>query len=160
SQGIMVTGANITIDGCSTPPPGITLQGAGLYIHGDAVLTAAGEPGVHDLIVRNIRTRSTTSDRLSPLGPDRFRVAYGASNIVLDRVSADDAGDGNIDITNHSHDVTVSWSIFSNPQSTHNILLAYQPSHLTMHHNLLMKSSDRNPFSAYDYNGAWPDSCY
>lgn len=157
--GLLVTVANLTIDGCSAQKPGITLQGAGLYIHGssDPYPACPGGCDVHDIIVRNIRARNATNDGTSS---DGFRVAYSAYNIVFDHVSADYSGDGNMDITEHSHDVTVSWSIFSNAKSTHNSLLAYQPSYLTMHHNIFMTSGDRNPFSAYDYNGAWPDACY
>src|SRR5262249_49860281 len=130
--GVLVTGANLTIDGCNAPYPGITLQGAGLYIHGSsdpypACIDSSGNPigcDVHDIIVRNIRVRHATGDARSS---DGFRVAYSAYNIVFDHVSADYSGDGNIDITEHSHNVTVSWSIFSNPKSTHNSLLAYEP---------------------------------
>jgi hypothetical protein len=156
--GIFVKGAYLTIDGCSAPSPGITLTGAGLYIHGKNDTSLIGGPyDVHDVIVRNLRARNTTNDRRSS---DGFRVAYGAYNIVFDHVSADYSGDGNIDITQLSYNVTVSWSILSNPKSTHNTLLAYQPWNLTMHHNLFMNSTDRNPFSGYDYNGAWPSPCY
>ncbi|HEV8718314.1 MAG TPA: hypothetical protein VGX03_36540 [Candidatus Binatia bacterium] len=156
--GIFVKGAYLTIDGCSAPFPGVTLTGASLYIHGSGDSSLIGGPyDVHDIIVRNIRARKTTNDGSSS---DGFRVAYSAYNIVFDHVSADYSGDGNIDITQLSYNVTVSWSIFSNPKSTHNSLLAYQPWNITMHHNIFMKSTDRNPFSGYDYNGAWPSPCY
>ena len=163
NRGILVLGANITIDGCSAPSPGITLYGAGLYLHGarDTSLCNGG-CDVHDIIVRNIRTRNTIFDvQPEPRGADGFRVAYGAYNIVFDHVSAQGAGDGNIDITEHSHDVTVSWSIFAAPAKVQlNSLLAYNEWQLTMHHNLFTKSFDRNPDSAFDYNSNWPDPCY
>src|SRR5262249_31968766 len=101
----------------------------------------------------NLRARSTIDDG--------FRVAYGAYNIIFDHVSAYDAGDGSIDITEHSHHVTVSWSILANPaQKQLNSLLAYNESSLTMHHNLFTKAIDPNPDAAYDSNDHWPDPCY
>ena len=136
---ILVRGANLTIDGCSAPSPGITLQGGGLYLQGDQ--------GAHDLIVRNLRVRGAY---------DGFRVAFGAYNIVLDQVSSQGASDGNIDITEDSHDITVSWGIFADPVSKTNSLLGYRALRLTMHHNLFIQSVDRNPNAGYDYTGLKP----
>ena len=138
SDGILVTGSFLTIDGLSALAPGITLKGGGLYMHGNK--------GAHDVIVRGIRVRDAIDDG--------FRVAYGGYNIVIDHVSSQGAGDGNVDITESSHDVTVSWSIFVDPVSGKNSLLAYRASRLTMHHNLFMEAGDRNPDLAYDYSGA------
>jgi len=162
SKGILLKGANITIDGCSAPSPGITLTGAGLYIHGplDPSPACPGGCDVHDVIVRNIRTRATTSDRRSLLGPDGFRVAYGAHDIVFDHDSANGAGDGDIDVTENSYNVTVDWSIFSAPKSNHAIMFNYKPYLLTMNHDLIMKSADRNPYEGFDYDGTFPSPCY
>jgi pectate lyase len=135
---IRVKGSYITIDGSSAPAPGITLKGAGLYIYGNA--------GAHDVIVRNIRVRDALDDG--------FGVAYGGYNIVFDHVSAQGSVDGNIDITADSHDVTVSWSIFADPATQKNSLMAYHAQRITMHHNLFIESTDRNPNIAYDYASA------
>jgi pectate lyase len=138
SSPIRVKGSYITIDGSSAPAAGITLKGAGLYIYGSA--------GAHDVIVRNIRIRDAADDG--------FGVAYGGYNIVFDHVSAQGSGDGNIDITADSHDVTVAWSILADPMAQKNSLMAYRAQRVTMHHNLLVEAVDRNPNIAYDYSGA------
>jgi pectate lyase len=138
SSPIRVKGSYITIDGSSAPAPGITLKGAGLYIYGNA--------GAHDVIVRNIRVRDALDDG--------FGVAYGGYNVVFDHVSAQGSVDGNIDITADSHDVTVAWSIFADPMTQKNSLMAYHAQRITMHHNLFMESIDRNPNISYDYASA------
>jgi hypothetical protein len=157
--GLLVKGANLTIDGCSAPAPGITLHGAGLYLHGssDPFPACPGGCEVHDIIVRNLRVRNAAREGSHT---DGFRIAYGAYNIVLDHVSAARSADANIDITERAHNVTVSWSIFAHPASTRNSLLAYQPSSVTMHHNLFLRANDREPAAGFDYEGAWPDPCY
>lgn len=137
SSPIRVRGAYITIDGTSAPAPGITLKGAGLYIYGNA--------GAHDVIVRNIRVRNAIDDG--------FGVAYGGYNIVFDHVSAQGSVDENLDLTADSHDVTVAWSIFADPAAQINSLIGYRAQRITMHHNLFIDSTDRNPNISYDNNG-------
>ncbi|HEV8718315.1 MAG TPA: CARDB domain-containing protein [Candidatus Binatia bacterium] len=142
---IETKGPFLTIDGLSAPAPGITLSGAGLYLMGYSSEWGFDNHS-HDIIVRGLRIRDAAEDA--------FRIAYNAYNIVLDHVSAQGAGDGNIDVTEGSHDVTVSWSIFADPVDQLNSLLAYRAQHISMHHNLFVASSDRNPFMGYDYEGA------
>src|SRR5262249_13268935 len=147
SAAIETKGPFLTIDGLSAPAPGITLKGEGLYMMGYSSHDGFDNHS-HDIIVRGLRVRDSDDDA--------FRVAYNAYNIVLDHVSALGAGDGSIDVTEGSHDVTVAWSIFADPASQLNSLLGYQAWHVSMHHNLFLGSSDRNPAAGYDYNGAWP----
>ena len=126
---LYVRGAFITIDGFTAPPPGITLRNRGLVIRGSR--------GAHDVIVRGIRVRNSPADGIS--------VSGGAYNVVIDRVSVHGSGDGNIDITENSRDITVSWSIFADPSSGKNMLIKYNPSRVTLHHNLFVQGSSRNP---------------
>ena len=141
SDYIYVTGAFITIDGLSAPSPGITLRNRGLIIRGNR--------GAHDVIVRGIRVRGSAIDG--------FQVAYGAYNVVLDHVSAAGSGDGNIDITEGSHDVTVSWSIIAGTNK--NMLVKYNPSRVTLHHNLFVQGQGRNPqVRIDDANGVATDT--
>jgi hypothetical protein len=73
---------------------------------------------------------------------DGIQVAYGAHNVVIDRVSVAGSSDGNVDIT-ESRDVTVSWSIIGDNKKS--MLIKYQPSRVTLHHNALVGSLERNP---------------
>jgi hypothetical protein len=124
---LYVLGASVTIDGFTAPAPGITLKNYGLIIRGNK--------GAHDVIVRGIRIRNAAIDGI--------QVAYGAFNVVIDHVSVTGSADGNIDITEGSRDVTVAWSIIG--ANGKNMLIKYNPSRITMHHNLLVASTSRNP---------------
>lgn len=127
---IYVGGAFVTIDGFTAPPPGITLKNRGLIIRGNR--------GAHDVIVRGIRVRDSSIDGI--------QVAYGAYNVVIDHVSIRGSADGNIDITEGSRDVTVSWSILAEPVGeSKNMLVKYNPSRVTLHHNLFVRARQRNP---------------
>ena len=130
SNHIFVRGAFITIDGFTAPSPGITLKGWGLFIR--------GIDGAHDVIVRNIRVRNSVNDGM--------QIKNGAYNVIISHVSIDGSTDENIDITEDSHDVTVAWSILGDPLPTHpkSMLIKYNPSRITLHHNLF-KAKERNP---------------
>jgi hypothetical protein len=124
---LYVLGANITIDGFTAPAPGITLKNYGLIVRGNK--------GAHDIIVRGIRIRGAAIDGI--------QVAYGAYNVVIDHVSVTGSADGNIDITEGSHDVTVSWSIIG--ANDKNMLVKYNTSRVTLHHNVFTASAQRSP---------------
>lgn len=134
---LYVRGAFITIDGTSAPPPGITLRNRGLIVRGSR--------GAHDVIVRGIRVRNSAIDGI--------QVAYGAYNVVIDHVSIAGSGDGNLDITEDSHDVTVSWSVLAAPASGKSMLIKYNPARVTLHHNLFVNANGRNPNVSIDNAG-------
>lgn len=124
---LFLGGPYVTIDGTSAPAPGITLRHRGLIIRGNR--------GVHDVVVRDLRIRGALHDGI--------QVAYGAFNVVIDHVSVDGSGDGNIDITEGSHDVTVSWSVMS---GTHkNMLVKFAAARVSLHHNAFVEGASRNP---------------
>jgi hypothetical protein len=125
---LRVRGAFVTIDGSTAPPPGITLRNRGLILHGTA--------GAHDVVVRQLRIRN------SPV--DGIQIAGGASRILIDHVSIHGSGDGALDITGAAHDVTVSWSIFNERVNPKAMLIKYNASRVTLHHNLFV-SMGRNP---------------
>ncbi len=137
---IQVTGAFVTIDGSTAPPPGITITNRGLQIRGTA--------GAHDVVVQHVRVRDAAASEST----DCIQVSHGAYNVVLDHVSTAGCGDGNIDVTGDpsgvappAHDVTVSWSILAEPRSGKAMLVKYGASRLTLHHNLFLRSVTRNP---------------
>jgi hypothetical protein len=86
--------------------------------------------------------------------PDGIQIAYNAYNVVVDHVSIQGSGDGNLDITYDSHDVTVSWSIFAKPAGTEkNMLIKYNPSRVSLHHNIFLSARQRNPHVSIDELG-------
>src|SRR5262245_9717547 len=133
---LYVLGAFVTIDGSTAPSP-ITLVGRGLVIRGDL--------GAHDVVVRRLRIRDSILDNL--------QVSGTAYNILIDHVSLAGAGDGNLDITEASHDVTVAWSIIAEPTSRKSMLIKYAASRVTLHHNLFALSESRNPSASVDDAG-------
>src|SRR6185436_10996542 len=129
---LYVRGAFVTIDGFTAPSPGITLRNWSLVI--------AGDHGAHDVIVRGIRVRDSMNDGIM--------IKYSAYNVVVDHVSLSGAIDGNVDVTRDAHDVTVSWSILAG--NNKNVLIKYNPSRVTFHHNLLISGRTRNPLISMD----------
>lgn len=148
----------ITIDGFTAPPPGITLVGRGLVIRGATEPPERRPPAfttppdAHDIVVRGIRVRDSRNDRW-PDGPgeDNIQLAYGAYNVAIDGVSTGNASDGNIDITNDVRDVTVSRSIIG--PGGKSMLVKYQASRVSVHHNLFVRSHSRNPGIVGDDDG-------
>jgi len=125
--------SNTTIDGLSSPN-GVTLHGRTLIMEG----------GVSNIIVRGLRVRDTSDDGI--------RVYGGSHDIVIDHVSVSGFGDGAVDITESSYNVTLSWSILGNGVSNHNFvtLISYGAEKISVHHNLYSNGWDRNPKCALD----------
>ncbi len=142
---VYIRGAFITVDGFTAPGPGITLKNYGLSI--------SGNRGAHDIIVRGIRVRDAgiKGDKEQS---DGMNVVKGAYNVVIDHVSIHGSEDGNMDIGTDSRDVTVSWSIFAEPRATQkNMLIKYNPSRISLHHNIFVHAQQRNPQVAIDNTG-------
>lgn len=136
SQLMIRNQAGITISGTSAPSPGITLTGYGLTIRNS-----------HDVIVQGIRVRDTVDDNIA--------VWDGSYNVVVDHCSLANAGDGNIDITENTHDVTVSWTLLgdSSPdsylrRSKATLIANFNEAPVTrvsLHNNAWINSFQRNP---------------
>lgn len=137
----------ITIDAISAPAPGITLNGHGLSFRGS-----------HDIRIQGLRVRDSVDNGIV--------VWEHSYNVVIDHCSIANSGqvpppgppppgDKNIDITEDTHDVTVSWSILgdSRPDSfarkTKAMLIAnfkYGPvTDISVHNNVFANDSQRNP---------------
>lgn len=137
----------VTIDAMSAPTPGITLTGHALSFRGS-----------HDIKIQGIRVRDSVDNGIV--------VWEHSYNVVIDHCSVANSGqvpppgppppgDKNLDITEDTHDVTVSWSIIgdSRPDSfarkTKAILIAnfkYGPvTNVSLHNNVLANDSQRNP---------------
>jgi pectate lyase len=135
--------ANITIDGFTAPAPGITLRNYELMIHG---WSSGGALGANNVIVRGIRSRDAyvatggnPADGISILA---------TSNVVIDHVSVIGFGDGAIDVSDGTRDVTIQWSIFAEGSALSNkiSLIKYNTARISLHHNLFINGNDRQPF--------------
>ena len=75
-----------------------------------------------------------------------------AARVLIEHVSVHNSGDGNIDITrNGTRDITVAWSVLASPADTEkNMLIAFGPTRVFLHHNLFIASRQRNPQVTYD----------
>ena len=133
---VSIKGSFLTVDGFTAPSPGITVRDAGLRIW--------GKEGAHDVIIRGIRIRNPgVNDREG----DGIDVKFGAHDVLIDHVSLDGCGDGNIDVTRKAHDVTVAWSVLSG--CAKNVLIKYEASRVSLHHNVFVNSKYRNPNVAH-----------
>jgi hypothetical protein len=143
SGNLLVKGANVTIDGFTAPSPGITLRNRTLVIQGTS--------GAGNVVVRGIRHRG------APAGIDAMRV-YKASNAVFDRVSVSGFGDGALDVTENSRDVTIQWSILGAGNPDHNMvnLIGYDTSRISAHHNLYINGGGRHPYCGRNGSASLP----
>jgi pectate lyase len=153
---IVVKKPFLTIAGQSAPGEGVQIKGAQIKI------------ATHDVLIRYLKMR--TGDEKNSSNPaDRDSVTLNhdtnAYNIVVDHSTLIWGPDiGGISFLNGAHDITVSNSILgeglylsNHPEATqaqtgHSMSMnitelssSYHPTRITVHHNLLTTSSDRNP---------------
>ena len=146
TRDLHVRGPYITIDGSTAPPPGITLRNHGLLIH--------GQRGVHDVIVRGIRVRDSQGCDTCDTSGVGIGIARGVSNVVIDHVSVQGTGDQAISIGKGAHDITVQWSIFAEGAGKNlPVLIGYRAKHVSFHHNLIIKGTERLPQMMWSHDG-------
>jgi len=143
---IYVKGGFVTVDGFTAPAPGITLRDYGIAIW--------GTHGAHEVILRGLRFRNSgqSSCAVGRVCYDGVQIKRGASRVVVDHVSSDQAADGALDIGpgspgNPTRDITVQWSILS---GTRNQVLIQRAMRVSMHHNLFINGPNRNPQVDWD----------
>lgn len=125
---------NVMIDGFTAPSPGITLR-----MTATTDQRALNIQGVDEVVVRGIRIRLATDDGIT---------VFGASNVVIDRVSISGFGDGAVDVTEGSRNVTLQWSILGVGRQDGNIfvnLIGLGAMRVSTHHNLYIDGEDRQP---------------
>lgn len=125
---IKVTTHHLYIDGFTAPFPGITLS-AGTLLFANLNADTA-----HDIVLRNIRIQDSY---------DNLGIGRGAYNIVVDHCSMRRAEDGNIDIYDRVHDVTIQWCILAD--NIKNSLIRDDVENLSIHHNIYVHGYERNP---------------
>lgn len=82
----------VMIDATTAPTPGITLVGFGLTIRRSS-----------DIVVRGLRVRMSADDAIA--------IWDGSHRVLIDRCSLANAGDGALDITEDTSDITVANSL-------------------------------------------------
>jgi pectate lyase len=132
---LRVSTHHITIDGSTAPSPGITITAASPGVTGALLDLKA----CHDVIVRHLRIRDAPDLNAG----DNVRIWDGAYNIVVDHCSMRRAGDGNLDISDNAHDLTVQWCLIA--ETVKNSLVRTGLSNLSFHHNLYVSGDERNP---------------
>jgi pectate lyase len=156
SSDIVVKSPYLTIAGQTAPGEGVQIRGAQIKI------------ATHDVLIRYLKMRTGDAKNESK-SSDRDSITVNhdtnAYNIVIDHSTLIWGPDiGGISFLNGAHDVTVSNSILgeglyvsSHPEATsaqtgHSMTMnisalssSYRPTRITIHHNLLTSSSDRNP---------------
>lgn len=134
-SGISVRGDHITLDGSTSPTPGVTITAA----HSGVVGALLELRGASDIIIRHIRVTDAPDSNAG----DNLRILLDAHDIVIDHVSLRRAGDGSLDISDGAHDVTVQWSIIA--ETVKNSLIRTGVYNLSFHHNLYVGGDERNP---------------
>lgn len=138
----------VTVAGQTAPGKGILIRGAGLVVN------------THDVLVQHLRFRPGNEGPIKPDDNDAIAILGptekipGAYNVVIDHVSTSWSEDEIFSTWFAPHDITISWSIFSealnrsrHPKGTHSagFLIAHDSSRISVHHNLLAHNDFRNP---------------
>jgi hypothetical protein len=133
SSDLIITASNLTLDGFSAPSA-ITITGKEVAIEGNANgPTAQGS----NIIVQGLRFRGS---------PDSLRIWRNAHDIVVDHCSFATATDGNFDITEGAHNITVSWSITARAAAQGKAqLIKYDAYRVSLHHNIYYDNIQRSP---------------
>ena len=134
-SGVVIGGHHLTIDASTAPSPGISITAANSGVLGALLNIRCA----HDVIIKNIRVM----DAPDPGQGDNIRIWDGAYNVVVDHCSFRRGGDGNVDISDGAHDITVQWSIIA--ETVKNSLIRTGLTNISLHHNLYVMGSERNP---------------
>jgi pectate lyase len=125
----------VTIDGSTSPRPGISLERYGIFIWDS-----------HDIFITHVRVRNSRADGIT--------IKNGSRHITVDHCSLTNSADENIGVTNDSHDITVSWCIIGDTRPdffdrAKGMLIANfnEPAvtHVFVRHNLFVNQSQRSP---------------
>ncbi len=156
---VVISEPYITIAGQTAPGDGICLKNYSL------VITGTGREPVHDVIVQYLRIRpGDLRDRIGSPAPARNDMAltgndgigiHNAENIVIDHCSVSWGVDENVEATGNCHNITFQWNLIAeglhnsmNFKGAHSkgLMVGYNSSNISIHHNLMMHSTDRNPY--------------
>jgi pectate lyase len=149
---IWINNPYLTIAGQTAPGDGVTLK-----LSPTCASTNIPVLGIntHDVIVRHLRIRPGKPPAIGAEG-DAINLPGNAYNIILDHLSLSWASDENFNVSRGGHDITMQWSILSEPLMIGSIdygygaLIADDPGftgtgNISMHHNLFAHTNYRNP---------------
>ncbi len=146
---IRVDTHHLTIDGATAPSPGISIT----CPDGSAIVFDESQPiAAHDIIMRHIRIENSGGDNLTIGGRED---ALATSNIVIDHCSLRGAGEGNLDIVDSAHEITVQWCVLGG--NFRNQTIARSAKNISLHHNFYAESGESGP-SVEDTEGATIDA--
>jgi len=138
----------VTVAGQTAPGDGICLKNCSLVI------------ATHDVLIQHVRIRPGNEGNTDADDNDAIKVfgrhgnTSGARNVVLDHISASWSEDEVISTWFGPRDITICWSIVSEAlnrsrhrKGTHSagLLVGDSTDHVSVHHNLLVHNSFRNP---------------
>jgi pectate lyase len=134
----------VTVAGQTAPGNGILIKNAGLQIT------------THDVLIQHLRIRPGNEGPVDPENNDALQI-NGASNVVVDHVSASWGEDETVQTWFGAHDVTFSWCLISealdksrHPKGRHGggFLIGDGSDRVTVHHCLMAHNDFRNPLIA------------
>jgi len=139
---LQISESYLTIAGSTAPAPGITLINVGRL-----VLEARNSQPVHDVVVENIRAVGLQveieSNDLWELDGSSGAPIY---NVVLDHLTMQASGDGNVDIYGDVHDVTLSNSLIRDTHQGHHFSQSGgRRERLTIYGNVYAQLNERQP---------------
>lgn len=132
-----------TVAGQTAPGDGIVMRGWPLLIK-----------DTHDVIIRGMRSRPTTTFGISRSQVDAFQIEGtwdGAKieNIILDHCSGSWSGDEMLSTWRGVKNITISNNLFYKPSDAdghpYGVMIGPESEYVSYHHNILMHSSYRNP---------------
>ena len=155
----------ITVAGQTAPGDGICLKNHSLVIQGSR------RNPVHDVIVQYLRIRpgdlrkhigdpAPARNDLALTGNDGIGIHH-AENVIIDHCSVSWGVDENIEATGNCSDITFQWNLIAeelhnstNFKGAHSkgLMVAYNSTCISIHHNLIMHNADRNPYLPAEYN--------
>jgi pectate lyase len=131
----------VTVAGQTAPGGGILIKNVGLNVT------------THDVLIQHLRIRPGNEGSVDPEVNDAIQID-GASNVVIDHVSASWGEDEIVQTWFRAHDVTFSWCLISealdksrHPKGRHGagFLIGDGSDRISVHHCLLAHNDFRNP---------------
>ncbi|MFH1597567.1 MAG: MopE-related protein [Patescibacteria group bacterium] len=141
---LTISGHHLTIDGTTPSGNPIQIQAASTSLNAALFNVTGNDIIFHNISMNDVRQISgdNSADNFRITGPDAY-------NIVVDHCTFTRSQDGNLDIIQGAHDVTIQWTIMGD-NVKNQLIKNWQagpppPYNLTLHHNLYLQGDERNP---------------